>query len=167
MVDPPLDVTPVPGIVMREIGWQDAGPLLPLLNGLVRHLRGSPAFVGIASEFSERQFAELRERRQSRFFVAFDGDEPIGYLEVGGDGENVLTTAPDMVNICGAYLTGDYRGRGVYDALLGFVLATLQIEGVPRVGVDFETMNPAALHFWTKHFERYTSTFARRIDALS
>lgn len=167
MVDPPLGVAPVPGIAMREIGWRDAGSLLPLFNGLVRHLRGSPVFVGIDSEYSERQFAELRERRQSRFFVASDGETPVGYLEVTGDGENVLTTAPDMVNICGAFLAEEYRGRGIYDGLLDFTLATLRIEGIRRIGVDFETTNPAALHFWTKHFDRYTSSFARRIDALS
>lgn len=167
MIEPPLDIAPVPGIEFREVRWQDAGPLLPLFNGLVRHLRSTPSFVGIDNEFSEQQFAGLLKRRESRFFVAFDGNEPIGYVEVGGGGENVLTTAPDMVNICGAYLSGDYRGRGIYDALLAFTLATLRAEDVRRVGVDFETMNPTALHFWSKYFDRYTSTFARRIDALS
>jgi GNAT superfamily N-acetyltransferase len=165
MVDSPLDATPVQGIAFREVRRQDAGPLLPLLNGLVRHLSQSPVFL-TASEFTEDAFAALLERRQSRFFVAFDGDDPVGYLEVTDDGENVLTTAPDMLNICGAYLLDDYRGRGIYDALLGFVLDALRIEGVRRLGVDFETMNPTALHFWTRHFERYTSSFARRIDAL-
>lgn len=165
MVDLPLDVAPAAGIDYREIAWQDAGPLLSLVNGLVRHLRQGPAFVGV-EEFSEEGYAALREHRQSRFFVAFDGAAPIGYLEVTADGENVLTTAPDMVNICGAFLAEAYRGRGIYDGLLGFTLATLRIEGVRRVGVDFETMNPNALHFWTKHFDLYTSSFARRIDAL-
>ena len=166
MIDPPLAAAPVSGITFREVRWQDAGPLLPLLNGLVRHLRQGPAFVAV-TEFSEEAFAARRERMKNRFFVAFAGDEPVGYLEVTGDGENVLTTAPDMANICGAYLLEDYRARGIYDALLGFVLDALRIEGVRRIGVDFETTNPTALHFWTKHFDRYTSSFARRIDALS
>jgi GNAT superfamily N-acetyltransferase len=167
MVDPPLDAAPVPGIAFREIAWENAGPLLPLFNGLVRHLRESPAFVGIDNEFSEVEFAALRERRHARFFVACAGDEPVGYLEVTDDGENVLTAAPDMRHICGAFLLGSFRGRGIYDALLGFVLETLGAEGVRRVGVDFETMNPTALNFWTRYFEPYTSSYARRIDALS
>lgn len=166
MVDPPLGVPTVPGMAYREMRWEDAGSLVSLLNGLVRHLRQSPAFVGV-TEFAEEDFAALLERRQSRFFVAFARDEPVGYLEMTDDGENVLTTAPDMRNICGAFLAEDYRGRGIYDGLLDFTLATLRNEGIRRIGVDFETMNPTALHFWTKHFDRYTSSFARRIDALS
>lgn len=164
MVDPPLDIPPVPGIEYRELSWQEAGPLLPLLNGLVRHLRRSPTFLSV-DEFTEAGFAERREDRKSRCFVAFDGDEPVGYLEVTDDGENVLTTAPDMRNICGAYLAEEYRGHGIYDGLLAFALATLRREGIRRVGVDFETMNPTALHFWDKHFDRYTASFARRLDA--
>jgi GNAT superfamily N-acetyltransferase len=165
MIDPPLDAAPVPGIAYREVRWEDAGPILPLLNGLVRHLRQSPAFVGV-TEFTEEDFAARRERRRNRYFVAYDGELPVGYLEVANDGENVLTAAPDMRNICGAYLAEAYRGRGIYDGLLDFVLATLRIEGIRRIGVDFETMNPAALNFWPKYFDRYTSSFARRIDAL-
>jgi GNAT superfamily N-acetyltransferase len=164
MVDAPLDVAPAPGIAYREVSWQEAGPLRPLLNGLVRHLRRSPTFLSV-NEFTEPTFAARLENRKSRFFVAFAGGEPVGYLEVTDDGENVLTTAPDMVNICGAYLAEGYRGRGIYDGLLAFALDALRREGVRRVGVDFETMNPTALNFWTKHFERYTSSFARRIDA--
>jgi GNAT superfamily N-acetyltransferase len=71
-----------------------------------------------------------------------------------------------MRNICGAYLTEEHRGSGVYRNLLALTLATLRREGVRRIGVDFETMNPTALGFWTKHFDRYTTSFARRIDDL-
>lgn len=165
LVDPPLDIPAVPGVAYCETRWEDAGSLLPLLNGLVRHLSRSPTFVA-ADEFTEASFAALRERRQSRFFVACAGEVPVGYLEVTDDGENVLTTEPDMRNICGAFLVDDYRGRGIYDGLLAFTLATLRSEGIRRIGVDFETTNPTALNFWTKHFDRYTSSFARRIDAL-
>jgi GNAT superfamily N-acetyltransferase len=164
-IDPPLEIEPIPGVTCREVHWQDAGFLLPLLNGLVRHLRSSPAFVA-ASEFTPEQFADRRERRKTRFFVAEVAGEPVGYLEVTDDGENVLTTAPDMRNICGAYLAEGHRGQGIYDNLLAFTLDTLRAEGARRVGVDFETMNPTALGFWTKHFDRYTTSFARRIDAL-
>ncbi|HYH11473.1 MAG TPA: GNAT family N-acetyltransferase [Thermomicrobiales bacterium] len=164
-IDPPLQTEPVPGITFRVLAWSEAGLLLPLLNGLVRHLRRSPTFVA-ANEFTSESFAALRERRKSRFFVAFRNEEPIGYLEVTEDGENVLTTAPDMRNICGAYLEPEHRGRGIYQNLLQTVLTTLRGEGVRRVGVDFETMNPTALRFWTKYFDRYTTSFVRRIDDL-
>lgn len=164
-IDPPVATETTPGIGYREMPAADAASLLPLLNGLVRHLRQSPTFVA-AKEFTPDTFAERLAGQARRHFVAFAGDTPIGYLEVTDDGENVLTSAPDMVNICGAYLAEEHRGRGIYRNLLAFTLETLRAEGVRRVGVDFETMNPTALHFWTKHFERYTTSYARRIDAL-
>jgi ribosomal protein S18 acetylase RimI-like enzyme len=164
-IDPPLDVAPAPGITYGEIPWSAAGELLPLKNGLVRHLRQSPAFVANA-EFTSESFAELLSERQTRFFVARDDDTPIGYLEIADEGESFLSAAPDMQNICGAFLLADYRGRGIYQSLLQFVMTTLRDEGVRRIGVDFETMNPTALHFWTKYFDVYTHSFARRIDDL-
>lgn len=165
MIDPPIDMRPTSRVDYREIAWGNAAPLLPLLNGLVRHLRRSPTFVA-ADEFTPESFTAWLESRRNRFFVAWDDDEAIGYLEVTDDGENVLTTAPDIRNICGAFLAENHRGTGVYHNLLALTLATLREEGVRRIGVDFETMNPTALRFWTKHFDRYTASYARRIDAL-
>jgi ribosomal protein S18 acetylase RimI-like enzyme len=164
-VDPPLDVEPTPGITFGEIARQDAGELLPMKNGLVRHLRQSPAFVA-NDEFSTESFAALLNERETRFFVARDGQTLIGYMELAMMGESYLSAAPDMRNICGAYLRPAYRGRGIYQNLLQLVLRTLREEGITRVGVDFETMNPTALNFWTKEFEVYTHSYARRIDEL-
>lgn len=165
MVAPPLDVAPAASIAFEEISWQDAGELLPLKNGLVRHLHRGPTFL-VGDEFTADTFATLNAKRRSRFFVARAGPTPVGYLELTDDGENVFTTAPDMVNICGAYLDEAYRGHDLYRNLLAFTLATLRTEGVRRIGVDFETMNPTALHFWTKDFTIYTHSYARRIDHL-
>jgi len=164
-IDPRLDVAPTPGIAYEEIPWTEAAVLLPLKNGLVRHLRQSPAFVA-NDEFTAESFAELLSERQTRFFVAREGDTPVGYMEVADAGESYLSAAPDMRNICGAFLLESYRGRGIYQNLLQLVLDTLRAEGVRRVGVDFETMNPTALHFWTKYFDVYTHSYARRIDDL-
>jgi hypothetical protein len=40
----------------------------------------------------------------------------------------------------------------------------LRSRGYTLLGVDFESINPAAYRFWLKHFEAYTSVVARRID---
>lgn len=164
-IDRPLAVKPAPGITYGEIAKASAVDLLPLKNGLVHHLRQSPAFVA-NDEFTPESFAELLNERETRFFVARDGDTPIGYMELADQGESYLSAAPDMRNICGAFLLPEYRGRGIYQNLLQLVLDTLRGEGFRRVGVDFETMNPTALHFWPKYFDVYTHSFARRIDDL-
>ena len=69
-----------------------------------------------------------------------------------------------MLNICGAYCVPDLRGSGTIQSLLDFLLYTLQSEGITRLGVDFESFNPTALGFWTKHFDVYTHSVVRRID---
>jgi hypothetical protein len=37
-------------------------------------------------------------------------------------------------------------------------------QGYARLGVDFESINPPAYAFWTKHFQAYTCGVVRRID---
>ena len=69
-----------------------------------------------------------------------------------------------MLNICGMYFTEAHRGNGAADGLLEFVLQTLRKEGVPYLGVDYETINPNALRFWGKYFDSYTYSFVRRLD---
>ena len=161
----PLETASVLDITYREIPWSDAGCLLSLKNGLVEHLHRSPTYVA-ADAFTPESFALLCEERRSRFFVAQDCDTPIGYMEIIDDGESYFTSAPGMLNICGAFLHGGYRGRGIYGQLLRVVIDSLREEGVRYLGVDFETMNPTALHFWTKYFDPYTYSLARRLDDL-
>jgi len=79
-------------------------------------------------------------------------------------GENFITDEPDMLSVCGAYLKENYRGKNILQSLLSFVLETLKKDGVKRLGVDCETINPTALRFWGKNFDNYTYSFVRRID---
>ena len=37
-------------------------------------------------------------------------------------------------------------------------------ENYLRCGVDFESINPTANHFWLKYFKPYTYSLTRRID---
>ncbi len=161
----PLETVAVPDITYREILWTDAGRLLSLKNGLVKHLHRSPTYVA-AEAFTPESFAMLYEERKSRFFIAQDGDTLIGYMEITDEGESYLTPDPGMLNICGAFLDERYRGRGIYGQLRGVVIDALREEGVRHLGVDFETMNPSALHFWTRYFDPYTYSLARRLDDL-
>lgn len=162
-VNKPLNVEINTDYSYEEIHYRDAVCLLPLKNDLVRHLRKSPTYFPI-SEFTEERFMETCHRRQSRFFVAKNSSEIIGYMEITGDGETFITEDSDMLNICGAYLKESYRGGNILQSLLALVLETLKREGVKRLGVDCETINPTALRFWRKYFDNYTYSFVRRVD---
>jgi ribosomal protein S18 acetylase RimI-like enzyme len=147
----------------EEIHYREARWLLPLANSLVMHLGNSPTYFP-ARDFTEESFLERCYRKQSRIFTAKDKYEIIGYLEITKDGETFISEESDMLNICGAYLKEEYRGKNILQSLLALVFETLQKEGVKRLGVDCETLNPAALRFWGKYFDNYTYSFVRRID---
>jgi ribosomal protein S18 acetylase RimI-like enzyme len=162
-IDKALDVQINSKYSYEELHYSQAYCLLTLHNYIARHLRNSPTYFPV-KEASEEEFIAKCSSRQSRFFVARDKSEIIGYYEITGDGETLITEEPDYLHICGAYLKEDYRGKNILQSLLAFVLERLKEEGVKRLGVDYETINPNALGFWTKYFDTYTYSFVRRID---
>lgn len=139
----------------EEIHYSNADCLLSLKNSLVRHLRKSPTYFP-NDEFSEGNFTEMCLIRRSRFFVIKNKLEIIGYVEIMKDGETFITEEPDMLSIGGAYLKESYRGKNILQSLLSFVFETVKNEGIKRIGVDYETINPNALRFWGKYFNSYT-----------
>lgn len=162
-VDKLLNIQPNSEYIYEEIHYSEAGCVLLLKNSLGKHLRKSPTYFP-NEEFSEKDFIALCNRRQSRFFIAKDESDIIGYIEIIEGGDNFITDEPDILNICGAYLKENYRGKNILQSLLSFVLETLKKDGVKRLGVDCETINPTALRFWGKYFDNYTYSFVRRID---
>jgi GNAT superfamily N-acetyltransferase len=162
-VDKPLNITINTDYSYEEIHYNEAGYLLPLANHLVRHLGKSPTYFPF-EDFTEESFLARCTRKQSRIFIAKEKSKIIGYLEITKDGETFISEEVDMLNICGAYLMDKYRGKNILQSLLAFMLETLKKEGIKRLGVDCETLNPTALRFWGKYFDNYTYSFVRRVD---
>lgn len=159
----PLDIQINTDYSYEEIHYSKVGCLLSLKNSLARHMENSPIYFP-QKKFSEESFMKLCYKRQSRFFIVKDKLEIIGYLEIKNDGETFITEEPDYLHICGAYLKEDYRGKNILQNLLSYVIETLRDDGIKRLGVDCETINPAALKFWRKYFDSYTYSFVRRVD---
>lgn len=162
-VDKPLCIEINTKYYYEEMHYSDASCLLSLKNSLVRHLRKSPTYFP-NDEFTEEAFSAMCKRRQSRFFVVKNKSEIIGYIEIMKDGETFITDELDMLNICGAYLKENYRGKNILQSLLSFAFEIMKKDGIKRIGVDCETINPTALRFWGKYFDSYTYSFIRRID---
>ena len=78
--------------------------------------------------------------------------------------ENFITQLPKIKNICGAFCLLQYRGQMVMQNLLNYMIEILKKEGYKYLGVDYESFNPTAYHFWTKYFEPYTCRVTRRIE---
>lgn len=148
------------GVHFRELPLNEFERIRELRSSLVKHLEKAPTFCPTDVERYEQWF----HRETMRVFAAEADGEIIGFISLEDEAENFITEYAGMKNICGAYFDENYRGKGVAQALLGFIRDTLQSEGVTHLGVDCETLNPTALNFWGKYFEPYTYSFARRID---
>jgi len=151
------------GCRYEEINYKKANILLDLKNELVKHLNNSPIYCP-TEQFTDEQFTELCRKTKSQFFVAYAKDRPIGYIEVDKDAETFISEDSEVLNICGMYVDSEYRNGSVAKELLGYTIERLTNKGVRYLGVDYETLNPTALLFWSKYFERYTYSFVRRID---
>jgi ribosomal protein S18 acetylase RimI-like enzyme len=146
-----------------ELRSKDMNQLLELKNLLIDHLSKSPIFCSYPP-FDEEQLIEEHSRRHSRYFVAKHNQKIIAYVEIMDKGENFACDDSSMMNICGASCHPDYRGCGIYNNLLAYVVTTLKSQRYTRLGVDFESFNPTARGFWLKHFTQYTNSVVRRID---
>lgn len=141
--------------------------ILPLNNLLVTHLSRSPIFMSFP-QFDKQSLQNKLDEQHSRCFAAYKEDEMVAYIvayiKIKDSGENFACDDKSMQNICGAFCLPEYRGMGVYQNLLNFLITTLKVEGYTRLGVDFESFNPTAYGFWLKYFTAYTNSVVRRID---
>lgn len=119
-----------------------------------------------SSEDDYNEWIYRAEHRDTVLFTAFDGDTPVAFIEMGDEGENFTTVAPDIKNICGAYCLPEYRGHGIVQSLINYAVTVLP-SGIKRIGVDFESFNATANAFWLKHFDAYTHSVVRMIDELT
>lgn len=149
-------------ITYRESGQTDFPKIRKMRACLGRHLGQSPCFI-MMSDADIENWQRRKESDGVRVFTAWHGEEPIAYLEITDDGENFATEVPELQNICGAYCVPAYRGQGVMQLLLNFVIRTLRAEGYTLLGVDFESINPTAWGFWNKYFKAYTYSLTRRL----
>lgn len=150
-------------LTFAELTKTEVREVRELRKSLSDHLGCSPCFMD-SSEESFNSWIQRAEGRDSRLFVARDGDKTVAFVEVTSGGENFATEDTAMRNICGAYCLPEYRGKDVVQNLLNYAMSILREEGYQRLGVDFESFNPTAYGFWLKHFTAYTKSVVRRID---
>ena len=115
-------------------------------------------------QFDKQSLQNKLDRQNSRCFAAYKAEEMVAYIKIIDSGGNFACDDSSMKNICGAFCLPEYRGMGVYQNLLNFLITILKGEGYTRIGVDFESFNPTAYGFWLKYFTSYTNSIVRRID---
>lgn len=131
-----------------------------LRKELIKHLCNSPTFFPT----NISQYDKWFENDRIRIFAAKEKDMIIGYMSLDTEAETFVSESDNIYNICGAYVDKDYRNKGIAQQLLEYLCEISEKEGKEYIGVDFETLNPTALRFWSKYFDNYTYSYARRID---
>lgn len=155
---------PVPdGFAFRRLAPDEAGLAYPLEGMLDAHMAESPTFMLRPSE-TEEAFLKGASAPDTHFYAAFKNGVIAAYLKIARDGETFITEEPDYIHVNGAYCLPECRGAFVMENLLNCAIRDLKAAGYARLGVDFESINPAAHRFWGKHFDIYTCSVARRID---
>ena len=149
-----------PATTIVELKEVEKLEIKELYERLDNHLAQSPCFLPSPEGQTQGWF----ENRGIRVLAARQNSNVIGYMAFAEEAETFLAERTDMSNICGAYVLEEYRSQGVAKQLLDAVVEKCIEEGRSYLGVDYETINPTALHFWTKFFVPYTYSFIRRID---
>lgn len=158
-----IDCKPCAGYDFSELSKDDYHLVHPLDMVLNRHLRQSPFFANRRPETRE-EFISSSLKEGARYFVAKQNSELCAFLKISASGETFAASGDTYRHITGAYCLPEHRGKGVYQNLLNFTISALKKEGYTQLGVDFESINPAAYGFWLKYFTAYSHGVVRRID---
>ena len=158
-----IEAQPSHGFEFAELVPDEYINVLPLDHMLDAHMAASPTFILRQSE-TEASFTGKANSNHSRYFAAKSRGKIIAFLKVERSGETFICETPGYIHITGAFCLPENRGMGVYQNLLNLLIRTLKNEGYTCLGVDFESINPAAYGCWLKYFTAYTHSVTRRID---
>ncbi len=152
-----------PDCGIAVLGPDEFSLTLPLVHRLDAHMAASPCFILRPSDTDE-SFRKNVERLRPTCVAAKQNGRIVAYVRAERGGENFIADTAGYLHVKSAYCLPEYRGKGVTAALLNMLARQLKTQGYTRLGVDFESINPAAYGFWLKHFAVYTHSVARRID---
>lgn len=147
-------------IRFQELGGAEKKEMSKLRKELIKHLCSSPTFFPTNITKYDNWF----ENDKIRVYVAKEKSKVIGYMSLDTEAETFVSESDNIYNICGAYVEKEYRNKGIAQQLLEYLCQISEKEGKEYLGVDCETLNPTAFRFWSKYFENYSYSYARRID---
>ncbi len=158
-----IEVSPS-GLEVKKGKFSDLPMLASLHHNHRIYYRKSPVFMLKNFEDPLEDLEEWLSGENHHFWYALDEGAPVGYLQVEPAGETFISRHPSVMNITGAFVADNIRGKGVGLALLARAQKWLKKEGYPLCGVDFESINITGSKFWNRYFTPYTFSLVRRID---
>lgn len=146
--------------IVCELFGREKKKVIPLVKGLSLHMSKAPVFIPVEVSLPENE----DELENMRVFAAKADGKIVGCMCVKEKAETFVAENPRMINIGIAFVKEECRNRYVAESMLSHISETFEKEGRMLLGVDCETINPAAQRFWNKHFTPYTYSSTRRID---
>jgi len=142
-------------VAFGQAGPETAGPLATAM--------GMPGAAAVAERFTAER----------RCYVAWDGDRIAAYgwasrgRECVGELERAFQMAPDEAYIWDCMTLPEYRGRGLYSALLAYILVELRDAGVRRTWIGASLDNrPSIKGFMNAGFQPTIKLVYGRLLAL-
>ncbi len=149
---------------IKIISKEDRPFLRDLWEGLIIHLQQPPCFMRTAPKNWDEDFSDWVHDNSITVVGAFFDDNCVGYIQVNDKGESFVSMAKEALNINGAFVSYDNRGKGISDLLLSAVSEYAASRGYSMLGVDYECFNVEGRRFWEKKFTPYTDTMVRVLD---
>ncbi len=143
-----------------ELHGEERALLFDLKRKLGEHLQSSPSFMPMNIQEDRAKIMD----KALRYFAFLRQGNAIAMIGLSPEAETFVAGMEGVVNICDAYCLPEFRGTHVMRDLLQHIENIAVAEGRRLLGVDFESLNPAADRFWLKRFSAYTCSLTRRID---
>lgn len=128
------------------------------------YYKESPIFMPRQPEDALADLNVWLSHQNHHLWIAKKEDVAIGYIRIQPEGESVVSSHSNVMNVTGAYVMEEVRALGVATLLLDEVQSWLIKQGYYLCGVDYESINPVAYRFWNRYFTPYTFSVTRRID---
>ncbi len=166
-VDSVRTVEPIstsPSIPIQKAELDDIPTLRHIHRSHTQYYNRSPLFMPLQEEDPVQDLMDWMQRDNHHLWMALDGPEPKGYMRIQPSGESFISDHPSMMSITGAFVSEDFRGKGVGTQLLAEIQRWMSDHNYRLCGVDFESFNPFGRSFWNRYFTPYTFSMVRRID---
>ncbi len=143
---------------------KDVAAWIQMRHELQQSLSAAPVLLSI---LKAPDVESVMDDPRQQILMAYCHGYPAGYMmaRMDADGVAAIIGGPTTFSINGVYLRPQFRNRGIAAALLRRIVEWGEQQGVPRIGVDFESANRPVCRFWQKHFSPVCHSCVRHVDA--
>ena len=149
----PVGAATPAGVTIRAATDADVPDLVRLDAEHVRHYAESPVFMASPIPYDDSAWRRFLATPGNGAWLASDGDEAVAFMRFDSEFDGAAVTEDaEGVFISGAFVRPSHRGRGIAAAVLDAALRQQEQFGRRCCALDFESFNPEAGAFWSRHF---------------